>query len=625
MAKTQSRPATHSVLQRRSTARVTAWRTCHRQLHSVGVSLFLSLVIIVEPASAFALQKHSLSTAFGSFSSPTGLAVNQATNQVYIANGTKVLAYKSSGAPDAIHPELTGQNLVCPQGIAVDNSTGPNAGDIYVADQCAATVYRYNPNGEYVGIFATTHSIPNRYLGTEGTFSPIGVAVGPTGDVYITDQNNEVVDQLSLSGDFLTQFGRNNVGYNAGIAVAPSGNVYVAGYYNGLIEFTRTGACMNNCSPVDLGFESQDWVVATDEQGNVYIGGLSGSLSSYDSLGLPIEQLGPRASQIDGIAVDDSTDTVYVSEPGASEVSTFVLETVPGLEISPVTDPGPTSVTVNGQVEPASGEEITGCHFEYGASTSYGLVVPCLDQHNVEVGTPGEPIKTGTEVHAPIAGLAAGALYHYRLVTSGTGGIRESIDRVYRPEAVASLVTEAPTNVTGTSAVLHGSFVGNGEPTMYYFEWGSDGTYTGAVPLSPVSGGSPSGPNSTAVLANLEGLQPVSTYQYRIVASNGIGSSAGEGERFTTPLNAPQARHEGSSTVHADSVVLHAELNPGGADTKYHFEYGTDDVWRALMPARVRRPLMRPRVKVRASEKSVRSLLTCLLVRPTIGDWSRKT
>jgi hypothetical protein len=43
---------------------------------------------------------------------------------------------------------------------------------------------------------------------------------------------------------------------------------------------------------------------------------------------------------------------------------------------------------------------------------------------------------------------------------------------------------------------------------------------------------------------------------------------------FTTPPNAPLVE-QWVTTVHSDSVVLHANINPGGGLTTYHFEWGT--------------------------------------------------
>ena len=75
------------------------------------------------------------------------------------------------------------------------------------------------------------------------------------------------------------------------------------------------------------------------------------------------------------------------------------------------------------------------------------------------------------------------------------------------------LQTEAATSVTRTTAQLNGSFVGNGEDTHYYFEWGTDQSYGHTTPAPPgVDAGSGVGP--TPPSANLTELTPQTEYHY---------------------------------------------------------------------------------------------------------------
>ena len=61
--------------------------------------------------------------------------------------------------------------------------------------------------------------------------------------------------------------------------------------------------------------------------------------------------------------------------------------------------------------------------------------------------------------------------------------------------------------ITSTSAILNGSWIGNGEDTHYYFEWGTTTSYGNDTTLAPgVDGGSGVGVQSAAF--ELTGLQP---------------------------------------------------------------------------------------------------------------------
>jgi hypothetical protein len=71
-------------------------------------------------------------------------------------------------------------------------------------------------------------------------------------------------------------------------------------------------------------------------------------------------------------------------------------------------------------------------------------------------------------------------------------------------------------------------------PTQVRFEYGGGPSYGSAT--APVDIGSGQAPR--AVGADLSGLRPGTTYHFRVVATNGVGSSSGPDQIFTT-LSAP--------------------------------------------------------------------------------------
>jgi hypothetical protein len=91
--------------------------------------------------------------------------------------------------------------------------------------------------------------------------------------------------------------------------------------------------------------------------------------------------------------------------------------------------------------------------------------------------------------------------------------------------------TNAATAVTATTAELNGTVVTDGA-TTYHFEWGTTTAYGSSSPETSVTGGGPSG---KSVSDRIAGLQPSTTYHFRIVAKNADGVTNGADMTFTTP------------------------------------------------------------------------------------------
>ena len=173
-----------------------------------------------------------------------------------------------------------------------------------------------------------------------------------------------------------------------------------------------------------------------------------------------------------------------------------------------------------------------------------------------------------------MSGLTSDTTYHYRLVASNANGPNTGQDRTYTPHAVIGLTTEPATNITSTAARLNGSFVGNGQDTHYFFEWGTDTSYGHRTTPSPgVDAGSGSG--FTAEFADLTELAPQTEYHYRIVARNAAGTSDGEDQSFVTLPAVAELKTEPATNVTPVSARLNGGFGGNGEDTHYYFEWGT--------------------------------------------------
>ena len=137
--------------------------------------------------------------------------------------------------------------------------------------------------------------------------------------------------------------------------------------------------------------------------------------------------------------------------------------------------------------------------------------------------------------------------------------------------AGAPTATTGPTTATGaTTATVTGSIVPGGQATTWQVEYGTTTAY--GKTTSSVSAGS--GTGTTAVSANLTGLDDGTTYHYRVVATNGAGTSHGGDAVFTT-LALPDVTTGAASGISASSATLNATVDPNGRATTYYFEYGT--------------------------------------------------
>jgi hypothetical protein len=97
--------------------------------------------------------------------------------------------------------------------------------------------------------------------------------------------------------------------------------------------------------------------------------------------------------------------------------------------------------------------------------------------------------------------------------------------------AAPSASTGGVANVSFSSATLDGSVDPRGGETNYVFQYGPTRSYGSQTPLSPAG----NGPNTIKVSQAVSGLQPLTTYHYRIVATGPAGATKGDDRTFTTP------------------------------------------------------------------------------------------
>ena len=129
--------------------------------------------------------------------------------------------------------------------------------------------------------------------------------------------------------------------------------------------------------------------------------------------------------------------------------------------------------------------------------------------------------------------------------------------------------------VSSNTAILRGTVNPNGEPTWYYFEYGTN------IDYGVTSDSYEIGSNVTAVLItnNVTSLISDTTYHYRLVASNLTWISYGNDNYFHTLSGLPEPPHITNLTISYitdRSATFTAQIHPEGLPTAYHLEYGTN-------------------------------------------------
>ena len=139
-----------------------------------------------------------------------------------------------------------------------------------------------------------------------------------------------------------------------------------------------------------------------------------------------------------------------------------------------------------------------------------------------------------------------------------------------------AVTTDPATSVTNTSATLNGTITPNDPDNGagYTFFWGQTTAYG-----NQVSGTTGPGADPQPVSTTLNGLAPVTTYHYKLCATNAPappgGTTCGVDQSFTTP-DAPAVVAGAATGVTTSGATLAGTVNPNGANvTSAVFKYGT--------------------------------------------------
>jgi hypothetical protein len=185
-----------------------------------------------------------------SFYQPTGIAVDGSGN-VYVAdcnnfrirkitpNGT-VTTLAGSGIQGYADGQGTSASFNRPRGVTLDGS-----GNVYVADDLNNRIRKIAPSGTVTTLAGSGGGGYADGQGTSASFNnPSAVAVDGSGNVYVADRDSNRIRKIAPSGTVTTLAGSGSAAFADGngtlasfyspfgVAVDGSGNVYVADMWN---------------------------------------------------------------------------------------------------------------------------------------------------------------------------------------------------------------------------------------------------------------------------------------------------------------------------------------------------------------------------------------------------------
>jgi hypothetical protein len=484
-------------------------------------------------------QEHECAGSAGSktqqagFGSAGGVAVDPVNGDVYVADTSNAVIDEFNEAGEYIG-QISDSNLTSPTSIAF-NSTG----EIYVANAPSlfegGSVVKFDAGGSFAEVL---DSGPASY-----------VAVNPSNDsVLVTDgvafSNGDETAEYDSSGNLVSKFGKNNesgaIGVNAStgrIYLGPlfAESVYMYGPAAVVPDVTAAPATQGEPFTATLngevdpagGGEVESCQFEYVTQAHFEAEGFEAAEEAPCSPATPYASPTSVSASLSGL----QPDTVYhfrlaaSNSNGIASYSPDQTFTTPVMAVTgQATNVGATGATLDGTVKP-HGATITECEFEYGTTTSYGETAECVP-NAAAVGTGTAPVP----VHADVTGLAENTTYHFRLVAAYSGGSDPGSDQTLTTLSRPVIDKAYTANLTASSVDLNAEINPKGFDTHYYFEWGTDTSYGNKVPASPEDIGS--GSNDVLVSQHLSGLSANTTYHWRVVATNLIGTRTGDDHTF---------------------------------------------------------------------------------------------
>jgi hypothetical protein len=272
----------------------------------------------------------------------------------------------------------------------------------------------------------------------------------------------------------------------------------------------------------------------------------------------------------------------------AATLGALAFTTAPALAAEPAPEaPTTTGVkTITATTAVLEGTLNPGASAKAGWYFAYSTEIVCA----VGATTPLEPEVTGKAVkeHIEVTGLEPNREYTFCMVATNEAGAQATpsvTELKFKTEPLPPTVEGlTSSNVKATEATLEATVNPNNEPTECKFQYGETKVTENEIPCAPelLKGYGGQGVSSTQlnekgeVTRSIGGLNPETTYKYRIVTNSGAGEGTGEGTFETAlPPNTPEKAK--ATEITTTTATLNGLLNPTAERTKdlgsYEFVY----------------------------------------------------
>jgi DNA-binding beta-propeller fold protein YncE len=505
----------------------------------------------------------------GQFSEPAGIALNQGNANIYIAdrNNNRIDEFTgdgvfvrtwgwgvADGATEAFqtctNPCFLGVGgpgsgqFEGPEGVAVDNDPlSPSFEDVYVVDKGNRRVEKFTPSGEFLLTFGGEVNENGTNVcfvgekcraGKEGTGngefrSMFGaIAVDTSGNVFVGDR--ERVQQFSPAGVYLSSLPVTGVGGETTLQVAvnSAGDIYTIsgnrnGSSSGVQEYEPSGSLLRT-----LNLEGGPSSITLDASGDLFVNdNATGRINEYNAAGEVLLSF-KAGNGREGIAFRDTTNKLYLLNSEA-------------VAMAPLPPPGPEFEGVEAAAEPAGTAVVratidpegkpTKYHVEYGLEasneTATTLVAMAAEEFAPEL------------IEVKLTSLQPAATYHFHLIAENASGTTEGADETFTTLPPSRIDSESVTDVKSTSATLGAQINPLGSDTTYHFSYGPTPACGGEECTAPTPDGDVGSGTAPVEVApeHLQGLTPGTTYNYRVIAHNTLGTVEGEVRTFTTQIS----------------------------------------------------------------------------------------
>jgi DNA-binding beta-propeller fold protein YncE len=546
-------------------------------LRLLGLAVLLAgvfaAVLGASIATAATTYKSTGSFGNGTLSgNPTKIAVDNSTGNIIVADSpnNRVAVFDSGGPSAVLLAEIGVGELSGPFGVAVDQTSHA----VYVTDSGNNRIVKYTSNGANPPVYTPVAFLSPGQGSEAGQVQSFAspIAVDPTnGDLLIADSGAQRVSRFTSGGGIVSSFnGADSSGgpfvHLLDVAVDAAGNTYVVDLVSGEISFAGViegSTRVEQFSPAGVskgafGSESLSKsrsITVDSKTGNVIVAtqgefeGLS-ALHVFHNGSLLAEFAYPeetRSAAAVGLAVDGGssgrlyalTTRTFFENFGISAVQAYDPVALPDVVLNPASEVTATSAHLSGTVNPRGVP--ASYRFEYspdgGASWNKTPVE--------EAGSGEAPVPATFD----LTELAPNTEYLVRLVGINEAGSLFASDELVTLIAPPAVVTGSATDRTTTGATLRGTVNPLGLQTTYHFEYGPSTAYGSRAPAShdAVAG---KGRKPFNVVQGIGGLQPETTYHYRLAAENAAGNSVGEDQTFSTgAAGGPQRVYEMVSPV----------------------------------------------------------------------------